>query len=316
MKIARLFFTLFTTLFTQVLMGHTNASLNDGVYAASLIPLNTDLSCNNAELSSHCLDLIERGCTGVVLGGTTGEGPSFSVSERIEMLEQLIQAGIDPQKIILANGATNIPETVELSKAALKWNLPAVLICPPSFYNNVSDEGVISYYREIIQKVGDSRLRVLLYHIPQFSGVPITLPVIRTLISEFPEIVIGLKESESNFSLTKEILKTFPGFKVFVGNEKQIIEAVHLGAAGSICGIANLYPELIVSLFEQGKQSMSENPQELEAFFEAMKGYPFISAFKAIMEKRKGEAWNRLRPPLTPLTSEQSAAFIAKLEKQ
>ncbi|MBY0529882.1 MAG: dihydrodipicolinate synthase family protein [Rhabdochlamydiaceae bacterium] len=313
MKIAGLFFTLLTTLCT---MRHTNASLNDGVYAASLTPLNADLSCNYEELFSHCLDLIQRGCSGIVLGGTTGEGPSFSTHERIEMLEKIIQAGIPPQHILLANGASNISETVELCQAALKWDLPALLICPPSFYKNVSHEAVIAYYREIIQKVADSRLRVLLYHIPQFSGVPITLPIIQALTAEFPEIVIGIKESEGNFELTKDILKGFPGFKVFVGHEKQILEAVHLGGSGSICGIANLYPELIVSLYEMGKQEIRpENPQELNVFFEAMKGLPFISAFKAVMENRKGDIWHRLRPPLMPLTEEQRASFIATLEE-
>ncbi len=291
-------------------------ALEPGVYAAALTPLHPDLTCHFEELADHCQDLIHRGCNGVVLFGTTGEGPSFSLDERLQAYEKIIERGVDPQKIILANGGSNIPETVELTKAYLKCNSPAILITPPSFFKHVSEEGVIAFYREIIQKVNDPNLRIILYHIPQFSGVPITLGIIAVLRQEFPEIVVGLKESEGNLAWMKRIIAAHPGFKVFVGNEKQIIEAVHCGAAGSICGIANLYPELICSLYFQGKQNSQENPTQLNDFFEAMKGYHFISVFKAWMEKSKGEAWHCIRPPLLPLNTEQKNAFISKLERK
>jgi 4-hydroxy-tetrahydrodipicolinate synthase len=288
--------------------------LEDGIYAASLTPMHADLSCHSQELADHCQDLVQRGCKGVILFGTTGEGPSFSVQERLEALEQVIEEGLDPQKIILGNGGANIPETVVLALGALKCHASTLLVAPPSFFKNVSEEGVIAFYREIIHRVHNPNLRVILYHIPQFSGVPITLKIIETLRLEFPNTIIGIKESEGNLAFAKAVIKTFPGFKVFVGNERQIIEAVAHGASGAFCGLANLYPELMCSLCEQGKQSKSPNPQELEVFFEALKEYHFIPAFKTLMEKKRGAAWYNIRPPLIPLTPAQSDKFTSSLE--
>ncbi len=267
-------------------------TLHEGIYAAALTPMHPDLSCNHDLLASHCLDLIKRGCQGVALFGTTGEGPSFSLRERIEALKKVIAKGLDPKKIILGNGSSSIPDTVDLAKAALELGCRDLLIAPPSFYKKITDKGLAAYYRTVVQKINHPELRVLLYHIPQYSGVPITLPVIRTLLKEFPSTIIGLKESEGNLSFTKEIIKEFAGFQLFVGSENQIIEAVGLGASGSICGIANLYPELIVSLFHQGKKGMSPNPPEFEMIYHTIKQRPFIPAAKAMLN------WHTVRPPL------------------
>lgn len=289
--------------------------LPNGVYAAVLTPMHADLSCNHKKLAPHCFDLIQRGCNGIALFGTTGEGPSFSVAERLEALEELISQGFDPKKIVLGNGSSGISDTVELSREALKHGCAAVLIAPPSFYKDITDSGVLAFYRAIIERIANPNLRIILYHIPQFSGVPLSLKVIEVLRKEFPEIVIGIKESEGNLPFTKSIVEKFPDFKVFVGNEKQIIEAVHLGGAGAICGVANLYPELICSLYSQGREANCPNPESIELFFKALNGIPFISAAKLLMEKREGKGWQFVRPPLLPLDKMQSELFIAALQE-
>ncbi len=289
-------------------------NLQNGIYAAALTPMHSDLSCNYQRLASHCFELLKQGCTGVTLFGTTGEGPSFSLSERLAALQYLVSKGIDPKKIILANGSSGILDSVELASQALKLKCAAVLIAPPSFYKNISDAGVLAYYHEIIQKVGNPNLRILLYHIPQMSGVPISLNVIEKLRQQFPQIVIGIKESEGNLSFTKKILETFPHFKVFVGNERQIIGSVYHGGAGAICGIANLYPELICSLYQQGQKAYALNPTSLESIFSALHEIPFIAAAKRVMEKRAGEVWHCMRPPLLPLEVNQGELLISALQ--
>jgi 4-hydroxy-tetrahydrodipicolinate synthase len=296
-------------------MASEKQALSDGVYVAVLTPMRSDLSVDHKQLALHCFDLIERGCTGIALFGTTGEGPSFSLSERIEALDTLIAAGLDPRKVIVGNGSSGIADTVALGEAALKQGCAAMLVSPPSFYKNVTDEGVIAFYREIIQRIKNPNLRVILYHIPQFSGVPISLQIIETLLSEFPEIVIGIKESEGNLSLTRTILEKFSHFQLFVGNEKQIIESVHLGGAGTICGIANLYPELICSLYEQGRKANGPNPSSIETVFRALQGVAFIPAAKALMQKRQGAVWQFIRPPFIPLDAVQSQLFVSLLQE-
>lgn len=287
--------------------------LAEGIYAAALTPMQADLSCDHKKLFSHCFALMQQGCTGIALFGTTGEGPSFSLTERIETLQKLILEGLDPEKIILANGSSGILDTVSLGREALIHGCAAILVAPPSFYKNITDAGVLAFYREIIQKIANPNLRILLYHIPQYSGVPISLKVIETLRYEFPKIVIGIKESEGNLSFSKTVLKEFPGFKVFVGNEGHIIETVHLGGAGAICGIANVYPELICSLYNQAKQANGPNPIDIEAIFKALSGIPFISAVKSLMERREGKIWHTVRPPLISLNSTQEELFFQAL---
>lgn len=285
-------------------------NLQNGVYAAALTPMHSDLSCNDQELASHCFDLLNRGCDGIALFGTTGEGPSFSTEERIKALQKLVLAGFDPEKIILGNGSSGIWDTVALGQQALKQGCIALLIAPPCFYKNVTDEGVIAFYRLIIQKISNPKLRIILYHIPQLSGVPISLNVITMLRKEFPDVIIGIKESEGNLPFTKMILQAVPNFQVFVGKEKHIIESVHLGGAGTICGIANLYPELIRSLYDQGIKALTPNPESIEMVFKDFSGIPFIPAAKALMQKSHGGTWRLVRPPLMPKSSQESYSVI------
>lgn len=289
-------------------MGKKN--LSEGVYVATLTPMHTDLSCDHEALSAHCSDLIKKGCQGIVLLGTTGEGPSFSIRESSEIVERLVSSGFDPQKIVLANGSNNLPHSTELAFTALKHGCAAFLVSPPCFFKNVPEEGVIAFYRELILKVAHPNLRIVLYHIPQYSGVPITLKIVQTLLAEFPETVIGLKDSEGSLALTKSIIDQFPDFKIFIGKEAQIITGVSNGAAGAMSGLANLCPEHICSLFVQGKQEMASNPVELEKFFQAIQGHHFISVFKTILEAKKGKTWGRLRPPLILLESMPKATIL------
>ncbi len=278
-------------------------TIPSGIYAATLTPLNNDLSCDSTLLSSHCFELIERGCQGIALFGTTGEGSSFSTAEKKVELKKLIDRGFDPKRIILANGSANIHDTVELAQAAVTLGCAAVLISPPSFYKNVQEEGVIAYYREVIRRTAWSKLKVILYHIPQYSGVPISLKTIESLRKEFPGIVMGIKESEGNLDFTKAILERFPGFKVFIGNESQISESVRSGGSGAICGLANLYPELICGLYERKKES-----NNIDLIFQIIQGYPFISTAKAC------KGWHFVRPPLVPLCLAEALDLQRKLD--
>lgn len=272
-----------------------NHKIENGVYAASLTPLHSDLRCHDEALAKHCLQLIERGCKGVVLFGTTGEGPSFSVAERKQALQQVIARGLDPKKIILGNGSACLQDTVELALAVLENHCLACLIAPPCFFKNVTEEGVIAFYREVIRRVANPNLQIILYHIPQYSGVPLTVNIVKTLCTEFPGIVVGIKESEGNMTLVKEILQTIPECKVFVGKETLIPLAVKHGASGAICGMANLWPELICSIYE------GESTLELEKVSSALRQLPFIAACKALLSEGKNSPWSLVRPPLVSL---------------
>lgn len=292
-----------------------NNTAFSGVYAAACTPMHSDLSCNYDELARHCNDLMNRGCKGVVIFGTTGEGSSFSVQERIKAIAELIELGINPQKIIVGVSCPAIEDAVILIEASLKHNCSAVLVLPPFFYKNVDDEGVIAYYREVIHRINNPLLKILLYHIPQYSGVPITLKVIKALHEEFPNTVIGIKESEGNLTFTKEIITQFPELVVLVGKESHISEAVQIGAMGGISGLVNAFPELVCSLFEYGTDSKKpNNNEEFKDIALIFKNYPFVPAMKYLMEKEKGTNWQTLKPPLTNLNKKQREKLVKDLE--
>lgn len=263
--------------------------MEKGIYAAALTPLLPGFRCDAEALAAHCLDLISRGCKGVVLFGTTGEGASFSLEEKKGAIGKVIANGVDPQKIIIANGSGCLQDTIDLGQAAREQGCLAYLIAPPCFFKRVEEEGVLAFYRAVISQLG--KLPILLYHIPQFSGVPLSINIVKILIKEFPN-VIGLKESEGNLSFTKAILEAGIDCQVFVGKEKQIPEALGYGASGSICGMANLWPELICSVYETG------DVRELEKLAKPIENLPFIPCFKAILAESKGERWRSVVPPL------------------
>ena len=283
--------------------------MKHGIYAASLTPMNDDFSCNEEALATHCKDLLNRGCQGIVLFGTTGEGPSFTVEERKKILKAVINRGISPDSLIIGVLCSNIEDAVNLIRYAKEMGCNKVLLAPPFYYNGEQEEGVVAFYREVIKRAENPQLQILLYHIPQFTGVPITVNIIQVLKQEFPKVVIGLKESEGNLALTQEVLAKFPGFLVFVGNETHIFDAVRLGAAGSICGIVNLCPELVCSLYDSDKEL-----RKIKALLVEIRKYPLFPAIKSIAESQKGTSWHTMRPPLAPLNDDERHALYSKIQ--
>ncbi|MCE5295309.1 MAG: dihydrodipicolinate synthase family protein [Chlamydiales bacterium] len=259
--------------------------MNYDLYAAALTPLKQDLSCDDVRLAEHCKALIARGCKGVVLFGTTGEGPSFSVSEKMKSVQEVVRYGVNPSSIILASGSSCLTDTVELVQFAHKLGFSATLVAPPSFYKNVSKEGIIAFYREVLERTEG---KIILYHIPQYTGVPLTLEVVRTLYEQFPDRIAGLKESEGNFEFIKSVLQLLPSLKFYVGKEKQIPQAMKFGKVGSISGCANIFPEKILKLFE------GEGLEDFEQATSILANKPFVATCKAYLK----DFPKFVRPPL------------------
>lgn len=275
--------------------------LTRGIYAATLTPIKSDLTVDHEVLFNHCKTLLSAGMKGLVLFGTTGEGSSFNNKEKMEVISYLIKQGISPNHILTANGSSSIMDTVELARFAIRSGLKAFLISPPSFYKKVSNQGIIAYYREIIERIDTPEFPILLYHIPQCTGVPLNLEIVQTLQKSFPTNIIGLKESEGNATFTRELLNALPSFQIFVGEASHLQEK---GIAGSISGLASVYPEILISLFHQNTPEMQKRLAEVTA---PLSRFHFIPTFKALMEKREGAIWANLRPPLCPLSPQDKA---------
>src|SRR5580765_2678346 len=196
-----------------------------GFWAAVATPLMADGSVDSAKLAGHVLGLFERGLDGVVLFGTTGEGTSFNVAERIATVEALLKAGVAASRIGLGGGFPAITDSIALTRSVLSLGLNHVLILPPYFDRAVTPGGIEDAFAAIFDAVADDRLRATLYHIPQVSGVAVPAAVAASLRKRYGGIVAGLKDSSGDFKNFQAFRAAAPELAITVGNETDITRA-------------------------------------------------------------------------------------------
>ncbi len=286
-----------------------------GVYAPVLTPFHADLSPDAARLVAHGRWLLAQGC-GLALFGTTSEATSLSVEEREELLDALVDAGLDSAGMMVGTGCCALPDTVRLTAHAVRRGCGGVLMLPPFYYKGVGDDGLFRAFAEVIERVGDSRLRVYLYHFPRMSAVPLSLALVERLVKAYPRTVVGLKDSSGDWANTEALLKALPGFAVFPGSETLLLPAMRAGGAGCISATANVNAAAIRQLYANWQAPEAEAMQErLIATRRAFEGHPMIAALKAALaDARDDHAWRTVRPPLTALDAAESAALAADLE--
>src|SRR5688572_31223585 len=227
-------------------MAHENLA---GVYAPVVTPFDKTLKPDAALFVKFCSWILTQGA-GLAVFGTNSEANSLNLAEKLELLTRLIEAELPPERMMPGTGACALPDAVALCHAAAKAKTAAVLMLPPFYYKPVSDDGLFAFYAETIQRVGDPGLRICLYHIPQISGVPITLSLIERLIKAYPDTVVGIKDSGGDFANTKAVLDAFPAFRTFCGSERFLLDTMRHGGAGCISAMANIHPGAIVNLYE------------------------------------------------------------------
>jgi 4-hydroxy-tetrahydrodipicolinate synthase len=278
-----------------------------GVIAAVLTPLNDDLSPDFAEHLAHCRRLLGEGCDGLSPLGTSGEGNSFSVRERIAILEALLKGGISPDILLPGTGASSLPDTIELTRHALSVGVTSVLMVPPFYYKSVSGEGLYDTYSRVVEGVADDRLRVVLYHIPPVTAVPIGYGLVEGLRKAFPDIFAGVKDSSMDFGNMSGYVDRFPGFAVLSGGEPLVKPILEYGGTGSITGCSNLIAPDIATITRHWSDS-AKSAEVLAAHHRASRTRaivtqkPSIAVMKALLARRTGKSsWRNVRPPLVPL---------------
>lgn len=295
------------------------APLN-GVFAAALTPLTDTLAPDHHALIRHCRWLLQHGCDGLAVHGTTGEANSFSVDERIGMLEALAGAGIPGAALLPGVGCCAITDTVKLSRAALAIGAAGVLMLPPFYYKTVTEEGVFAAFAETIERVGDDRLRVYLYHFPQMSAVPVPLGVIQRLRARYGAIIAGMKDSSGDFANMRACATALDDFAVFSGSDEFLLPLLEAGGAGCITAVCNVASSLageVHAAWKRGELAHARSRQErLNAVRAAISSYPLTAALKEIMADQTGVyAWRNLRPPLTRIDSAACAALASALDR-
>ncbi len=288
-----------------------------GVLSPVVTPFNADLTPDADRLIHHCQWLLSQN-VGLAVFGTNSEANSLSVDEKIELLDRLVDAGIDPGRMMPGTGCCALSDSVKLTRKAVELNCRGTLILPPFYYKGVSDEGLYDSYARIIDQVGDARLNIYLYHIPQMTSVPIPLNLIERLIADYPDTIAGIKDSSGDWDNTKAMLdRQWDNFRVFAGSESLLLANMRNGGAGCISATANVNPAAICRLYDEWQDEHSDikqkNLDEVRGIFQK---YPMIPALKAAMAHYgKDPAWTTVRPPLVTLTGDQQAALAADLKK-
>jgi len=298
-----------------------------GVLAPVVTPFKADLSPDHERLIDHCRWLLSQNC-GLAVFGTNSEANSMSAGERSTLLDALIAAGIDPSRMMPGTGCCSITETVALTTHAVKHGCAGVLMLPPFYYKNVSEEGLYRYFSEVVQRVSDPRLRIYLYHIPPVAIVGITPGLVERLLRAYPDTIAGMKDSSGDWNNTKTFLDAFAetgrparALDVFVGSESFLLANMRAGGVGAISAMANVIPAAIHKLYEQWKSAdnADEQQSQLNAVRDAFssKGFPsVIAALKqALAIYRSDPEWARVRPPLIELTTEEAKLLAAELKQ-
>jgi len=289
-----------------------------GVLSPVVTPFNDDMSPDAERFIRHCKWLVSQR-VGLAVFGTNSEANSLSANERIALLEALVNAGVDPQRMMPGTGCCALSDSVRLSEHAVKLGVAGVLMLPPFYYKGVSEEGLYRNFSEIVQRVGDARLRVYLYHIPPVSQIPITLGLIERLLKAYPGTIAGLKDSSGDWNNTKAVLDNFAksGFDVFAGSESFLLQNMRHGGAGCITAGANVNPAQITSLYDAWKGAGADRMQDaINEVRNALQSVPMIPALKRVIAHYSGDmGWNRLRPPLTELSAAEETQLLSRLEQ-
>lgn len=289
-----------------------------GVIAPVLTPFDAQGNPDASRFLDHARWLLADGCTGLAPFGTTGEANSLGIQERKDLLEALIDGGIDPALLMPGTGVCALSDTVELSRHAVEQGCGGVMVLPPFYYKAVSDDGLFAYFSEVIERVGDDRLRIYLYHIPPVAQVGFSLELVGRLIEAFPQTVVGLKDSSGDWSNTKALLDAYPGFTVFPGSEIFLLAGLRNGAAGCITATGNVNARMIRNLYDNWQSDQADALQaEITAVRETIQARPMIPMLKAIVAHyRNDPVWARLRPPFLPLAAQDAQAGIAELSEK
>jgi 4-hydroxy-tetrahydrodipicolinate synthase len=288
-----------------------------GVLAPVLTPFHADLSPDAARLTRFCRWLLAHGCTAVAPFGTTSEANSLSVDERERLLEAVLEGGVPAERLLPGTGACALGDAVRLTSQAVRRGCAGVLMLPPFYYKAVSEDGFFRFFAEVIERVGDARLQIYLYHFPPVAHVGFSANLVERLLRAYPRTVAGMKDSSGDFSNTKTMLDAFAagGFDVFVGSERFLLAGMRGGGAGCISATANINAAAIDRLYRSWRSPEAEALQaEVDAVRGAAEKLPLIPGLKSVLAHFAADpVWLTVRPPFVDLTAGQRDTLLADL---
>ena len=289
-----------------------------GVIAPLITPFGEDGAPDPDRFINHADWLMANGCTGLAPFGTTSEANSLGLEERMELLEELVDAGLDPTKLLPGTGMCSLTDAITLTQHAVELECGGCLMLPPFYYKGPSEEGLYRYFSEVIEAVGDDRLKVYLYHIPPIAQVGFTLSLIGRLKKAYPDTIAGLKDSSGDWATTKSILDAFPDLEIFPGSEAFLLDGLRAGSSGTISASANINAAALFNVYKNWQSADADALQAkiggVRKVFQSLNMIPFI---KAIVAHYRGDpGWTKMRPPFVELPEADVAKAIKLLETE
>ena len=281
-----------------------------GISAALTTPFDENGNVDNSALSKHASNLLQQGCASVTLGGTTGEGPSLSIDEKISAHIALTKARIAPEKIVFAVMETALPTAIAAARKALDLGSKYLLVAPPFYFKGTSERAVVDWFRHFLNAIADKPAKVILYNIPQMTAAPMTPDMVGVLLKAFPYVISGVKDSSGDWENTKALLEQFKELDILIGDERLLAPGIQLGGAGAISGVANFRPDLLIPLLDK-----HDPAPQLSAMVNLLLEYPVTAAVKSLVgHLTRNTDWRRIRAPLAPLDQAQYDILTSKYD--
>jgi 4-hydroxy-tetrahydrodipicolinate synthase len=287
-----------------------------GVISAMLTPFISDVGPVDYEWLPGYMRFLEAGgLHGVLALGTTGEGPSMSISERERALDIIIEHK-GGMFVLAGTGCAALTETIALSNYAVDRGADAVLVMPPFYIKNPGDAGVLAYYRALCDAL-PADARVLLYHIPQVTGVPITAAIIEGLLETHAAQFYGIKDSSGNAEHLKLLIDRFPNLRIFSGSDRLISTALRLGAAGAITALSSAFPKMARAVYDahHANGDVAAAQARLTALRDLVDPSITPPGLKAALAWTSDLPETAVRLPLQSFSNEQAAILRAGYEK-
>jgi 4-hydroxy-tetrahydrodipicolinate synthase len=282
-----------------------------GLSVALATPFAEDRSIDLPRFVAHGRQSLADGCNSLTVFGTTGEGASLGLNERNRALGALVGAGVDAKtQLVVGIAASSVEDAIAQGRAGLMLGCPSFLLAPPFYFKGAGDEGLFDWFAAVLTGLGPKASNVILYHIPQVTSVGLSVALVDRLKKAFPQQVTGVKDSSGDWDNAQALLKQHSELHILIGDERLLAKAMNLGASGTICGLANIAPDLM-----QAPVNGIEEPRVAE-IIEQLVPFAFTAACKALVGHRRKDpaAWSRMRAPLKSLGEADCIKLFAAID--
>jgi len=280
-----------------------------GVIAAIATPIDETGAPDLKRAVNLARYLLDNGCDGLNVLGTTGEATSFSVDERKGVMGAYKENGLPMHRLMVGTGAASVTDAVALTRHAAELGFGGALVLPPFYYKGVSDHGLVAYIESLVKATEQRPIPIYLYHFPAMSGLPWHVALIRRLLDSFPSRIVGLKDSSGDMAYARSAAAISKNFAVFPSTEACLLEARRGDFAGCISATANLNADLCARAWSQGDTTALDAAVTIRKLFD---GKALVPGVKALLAHIHGEpSLSRVRPPLAPFSAADRASVIA-----